>query len=161
MSRVQVQENILTEVQFKFEIYRLPHVTYHLQSTLLPSIQIDQPMQVSSRRDIPLPGSKLNFDPYNIDFIVDDDLKNYNELLKWMVDMATSDTREISTLFSDAVLHILNADGTPKTRFKFFNCYPNMISELPFNSTTQESSPIIATSLFNYSHFLPDGFDEI
>ena len=155
MSRddLNLQHNTLTNVQYKFEIHSLPHVTFHSQSVILPSIQIDQPMMNTARRDVPLPGSKVNFDPFNLEFIVDKDLNNYGELYNWMISMATEE-KTMEKHLSDASLHVLNADLTPNKTIKLINCYPNMISELPFASNVSDSESMIATAIFSFQYFL-------
>jgi hypothetical protein len=152
---IDIQNNLLTGVQFKFEIHNLPHTTFHCQTIIMPSIQLDQPVLATARRDAPMPGSKLSFDPLNIEFIVDADLKNYSELYNWMINIATKEP--VMEFRSDATLHILKGDLTKQTDVRFVGCHPTMISELPFASNTNDSDLMVVTTIFNYDYFLLEG----
>jgi len=128
MPNTEVQTNILKNYQFKFDIDMFPNVTYHVRDCQLPSVSTDQPVFATPHRDLILPGSKIIFDPLTITFLVDDDLKNYKEVYYWLLKIAF-DKASFKSLRSDAVLHILNGDLTPKTSIKFINCAPNLLGD--------------------------------
>lgn len=151
-SNTKVETNPLTTAQFKFEIEAFPHVTYNAQTVILPSMQVDGVQMNSPRRDIPLTGTKLNFDPFALTFIVDDKLNNYTELYNWLIKNVTENF-DRRTHMSDATLHILNGDLTPNQKIKFFDCFPTMIAELPFESNANDSDVMECSTFFNFSHF--------
>jgi hypothetical protein len=147
-----IETNPLTGVQYKLEIHNLPHVNYHMQTAILPSVQTDAPILSTPNRIIPLTGSQLNYDPFNIEFIIDDKLNNYSELYNWML-RAISEKHDRQKHFSDATLHILNGDLTPNQKITFYNTFPTLIAELAFDSGDTDSTPTICSAVFSYSHF--------
>jgi hypothetical protein len=151
-----VQHNPLTSVQYKFEVSSIPHVVFHCQVASVPSVSIDSPMIQSSKRDFSVPGTKLEFDPLNIEFIVDKDLLNYTEIYNWMYRMVT--VEPVMQEVSDGVLHILNADLTVNQSIKFIGLFPIMLGDLSFLSTSPSSDPIICSTTFNYRYFELPGF---
>lgn len=153
-------ENTLTSLQYKFEIDRLPGVIYHSQTCVLPSIQIDQPQFNTPHIDTVLPGTKLTFDPLIIEFIVDENLENYIEIVRWLFEMITVAPENYTKMKTDATLHILKPNGVPQSKIKFFNCIPSMVSEMSFDSKAPSADPIVCSLTLNYSHFLPEAIAE-
>ena len=71
--------------QFKFGIIKLPKVEFFVTSVNLPGISMDAINQSTPLRDIPKPGTKLNYEDLTMTFIVDEDLANYQEIHGWLV----------------------------------------------------------------------------
>ncbi len=154
-----IETNPLTSVQYKFEIHNLPSVTYGAQSIILPSMQTDAPLMSTPRRSVPLTGTQLNFDPFNITFLVDDELNNYSELYNWMIYTVTHPFDK-ATHVSDATLHILHGDLTPNKKITFIDCFPTLVAELPFESHVNDSDVIECSAVFNFAYFkLEDTID--
>ena len=147
-----IETNPLTSAQYKFEIHKLPHVTYGANSIILPSMQVDAPLMNSPRRDIPLTGTKLNFDPFNITFLVDDKLNNFSELYNWMIQNVTQKF-DRNTHMSDCTLHILNGDLTPNQKIVFHDAFPTLVAELPFESNAGDSEVIECSAIFQYAYY--------
>lgn len=160
MPDVPIETNILKGYQFKFEIHIFPHVTYHCQSTQLPSISIDQPELATPHRNMILPGTKVTFDPLTVTFLVDDDLSNWKEVYYWILKMGF-DKAKFKDLRSDGTLHILNGDLTPKTTVKFINLHPTSLSELTFDSTQVDPDPQVAFMTLEYDYMVFDGDEQL
>ena len=163
MQDVPIETNILKGYQFKFEISIFKHVTYHCQSTQLPSVSIDTPVFTTPHRDITLPGTKMTFDPITITFLVDDDLLNWKEVYYWMLKMSFNKAkyREFNSLQADGTLHILNGNLTPKTTVKFMNLHPTSLSELTFDSSQVDPEPQIAFMTMEYDYMIFDGDEQL
>ena len=71
--------------QFKFGIIKLPKVEFFVTSVNLPGISMDAINQSTPLKDIPKPGTKLNYEDLSMTFIVDEDLQNYQEIHGWLV----------------------------------------------------------------------------
>ena len=141
----------LNAVQFKFEILRIPHVSFFMQTAMVPGIDMDSPIRETPRRNTPVTGSKLTFDPMIITFIVDEDLKNYFEIYRWMQQIIRTDD-EISNK-SDGSLHILNGQYNKKATVRFVNIFPTSLTELSFGTNDTDSITSVATVTFNYDYF--------
>jgi len=156
-----IQTNIIKDYQFKFEIEIFPHVSYHMRNMQLPGVSVDNPQFSTPHRDLMLPGTKLTFDVLTVAFLLDDDLSNYKEVYYWLLYMAMTtspyDERPYSEKQSDAVLHILDGDLTPKTSVKFINCHPTTISDLSFDSGMDVGNSMEAFITLEYDYFIFDG----
>lgn len=163
--------NILSPLGFKFSIKRLPNVSYFCQNVQIPSISVgfidvNNPLAV-----IPVPGSRLLFDPLNIRFRVNQDLKNYLEIYNWLVglghpvsldqtkafsklaDIPKARSGTASSYVSDGTLTILNSFKNP-THYVFFkDLFPTSLSELVFDSTQADVEYLESTVTFKYLRY--------
>jgi hypothetical protein len=143
--------NLLTSVQFKFEILKLPETNFFVQNVILPSITLDAPLMPGPRRNLPLPGSKVEFDPLIVTFLVDEDLNNYVELYRWIMLIQRSES--MSNWYSDANLHFLTGQMNTSRIVRFVNMVPTMLSELSMTTMEMDSTPVEATISFQYEYF--------
>ena len=112
--------NLLTSLSFKFEIEKFPNITYFCQSCSIPGIQIGEAQQASPFVDFSVPGDTLTFDTLSMSFLVDEDMKNYEEIYNWLMAMGypkdfeqmTIDRSDPSQVFSDGQLTILDNNKT-------------------------------------------------
>ena len=72
--------------QFKFNVIKLPKVTYFCTQVNVPGITLGGTIdQVTRFKDIPQPGDKLTYGELNMTFLVDENLENYQEIHGWLV----------------------------------------------------------------------------
>ena len=81
--------NILSPISFRLQIDRLPNVTYFLQTANLPGLSVAESTVPTPTRAYPITGSILEFDAMDCSFVVDEDLKNYREIITWLRAMAS------------------------------------------------------------------------
>ena len=84
ISRQPTQLDYASPTQFKFSITKLPKVEYFCTEVNIPSLQISNATQVTSLRDIPLPGTKLEFGDLSLTFLVDEKFDNFEEIYTWL-----------------------------------------------------------------------------
>ena len=71
--------------QFKFNVIKLPKVTYFCTQVNVPGITLGGTIdQVTRFKDIPQPGDKLTYGELNMTFLVDENLENYQEIHGWL-----------------------------------------------------------------------------
>jgi len=143
--------NHLENVKFKFEIPELENVNYWMQSVTLPSMQIEGGALPGMRRDIPIPGSKMDFENLVINFIVDQDLANYEEIFNWFQRIQTA--RKVSDMISNCSLHFLDGDNNVNRTLMFVGAYPLVMTELAMTSDDSDVLPVLCSVTFNYQHF--------
>ena len=69
--------NYLSPVGFKFSITKIPKVDFFSNSAEIPGINLGVAMQPTYLKDIPVPGDKLTYDDFSLEFFVDENLENY------------------------------------------------------------------------------------
>ena len=85
ISRQPTQQDYASPSQFKFSMAKLPKVEFFCTEVNIPGISLGNATQLTTLRDIPLPGTKLEFGDLSLTFLVDEKLQNYQELFRWIM----------------------------------------------------------------------------
>jgi len=104
--------------QFKFSILKLPKVEYFCTAINIPGIELTGASQATSLKDIPIPGNKLNYEPLQMRFIVDENLENFQEIHGWLVGL-----------------------GYPRDHTEFQNLLASGTDRFPGRNTSVSSEP--------------------
>ena len=161
--------NFLSPIGFKFVLADYPKVTYFAQTANIPGISINQVEQPTIMgRTIPWDSHGINYEPLNLQFLIDEDLENYLILHNWMRGMATGrtlaertfledrseekmDTGKILTnVRSDGSLAVLNSNFQTNFFVTFENMFPVSLSALEFNATIDGTEYAVAQASFRY-----------
>lgn len=162
--------DFLASNRFKLSIDGLPNVSYTCQHAILPSITTDPAIRETPFVKIPLPGDKIVFDNFQVQFLVSDEMENYLELFNWMQCLGFPDNykqyRSLVNLpinaraldsknleVSDATLVVFSAANNPKLTVQFHDLFPISLSGLEFNITSIDAEPLTATVTFAYTTF--------
>jgi hypothetical protein len=123
--------NYLSPAGFKFSITKIPKVDFFSNSAQVPGINLGVAMQPTYLKDIPVPGDKLTYDDFSLEFFVDENLENYLQVHNWLrglgypnsiqefIDLKAEDeyfpnASEYSfNEYSDATLKIYNSNFNP------------------------------------------------
>lgn len=161
--------NYLRPNSFKFQIAKIPNVTYTCQSANLPQLSLGAAMQQTPFVDIPHPGDKVFFGEFIIQFLINEDMSNYKELYDWVASIGVPSggdqygqlTRrasvykpdEYNNAFSDAALLILDSNNIPKVRLNFQDLWPTSVEGLNFDITSSGMEYFVGTASFRYKVF--------
>ena len=84
ISRQPTQQDYASPSQFKFSIAKLPKVEFFCTEVNIPGISLGNATQLTTLRDIPLPGTKLEFGDLSLTFLVDEKFDNFEEIYTWL-----------------------------------------------------------------------------
>ena len=84
ITRQPTKLDYTSPTQFRFLINQLPKVQYFTTEANIPGITLDNVELGSPLKNIPLLGSKLDYEDLTITFIVDENLENYIEMHTWL-----------------------------------------------------------------------------
>lgn len=160
--------NYLATNYFKFELTRLPLVTYHCQQVNLPSLSltpVEQPTVFGTTAK--WIGGKYTWEELNVSFIVDEDMKNWIEVFEWMEEIGTmvdfksnisaQSTRkhpgQFGDFFSNSKISITNSSYKTKLEVDIHDMFPIALSGIQFNSTSSDNEPIVANATFAYTYY--------
>jgi hypothetical protein len=162
--------NYLQTANYRLAFNTLPRASFYCNECSIPGFELTTAVQ-SARQPIPRPGTSVMFDDFIIDFFVDEDMRNYFELVYWMISIGFPDSlRQIMefqchrpnfdaqensmiNLFSDASLVILNSNYNNNLTVKFKEIFPYKITPLNFNTKLESPEPITVTAYFKYMLF--------
>ena len=163
--------NFLAPVGFRFNLQRSPGVAYFCNQANIPDISLGVATQPNYLRDIPTPGDKMDFGDLSLRFLVDEDLKNYMEIQKWMRGLGFPESiQEFNKfekegrnnlpkryaqfgdqIYSDGTLQILSSNLVPAFQVVFNDLFPYTLSTITFDATDTDIEYFTADVSFKYT----------
>jgi hypothetical protein len=138
--------NLLTDVQFRFDIEKLPATSFMVQNVVIPGMQVQaQQIGVPMRANFSRNTGVIEYEPFVVTYLVDEYLTNWQELHGWM-------TKE-GGVHSQAVLTVLSSSMNPTVEVHFQDIFPFTMTELTFDSTAGEPTYIQCSVTFYYKEF--------
>ncbi len=159
-------KNFLSPIGFVFLLDKAQKVSFLCQKAELPAMtlgNVDIPTR--GRVVIPVEGN-MRYGDLDIEFIVDEDLRNYMEIHNWMRALGTPQdsaertawmekharlTPSEDSRFSDATLQVLNNNNIVNFDIVFKDLFPTELSTLPFDVTGSDNNYFTANATFKYT----------
>jgi len=160
-----INRNFLSPIGFLFTLDKAKKVSFLCQRAEIPTITLGD-IDIPTRGLVPIPvEGNLSYGEFNIDFIVDEDLKNYMEIHNWMRALGTpqdlkerGDFREENQIvlgqeyrYSDGTLQILNNNNIANFDVVFKSLWPTSLSTLSFDVTGSDNDFFTASATFKYT----------
>ena len=169
MPRQIENRNFLSPTGFKFSIVKSPKVAFFCNQANIPDLTLGVAVQPSYFKDIDQPGDKVTFGDLNLQFLVDEDLKNYMEIQNWIRGMGFPEdateahniqltgnpgmdlkSRRWQNMFSDGTLQILSSSMVAKFQVVFRQMFPYSLTTLDFDATATDIDYFTANVSFKY-----------
>lgn len=161
IAKVPQNISLLQPTKFTFVIPEMNNLLYYVQNINLPSIStsevpVETPFSATYRH-----GDKLVYSPLVITFLIDEDMRAWEETHNWLVALTFPvDFRqygrikgETKKLYYDSMLTINTNANIPNIRVKFFNCFPVSLGEIQFSTTDSAETNMIADVEFRYDRY--------
>lgn len=160
--------NNLSPTGFKFSLSKYPKIDFFSNSAVIPGISLGVAIQPTYLKDIPIPGDKLSFDDFSLNFMVNEDMENYLLVYNWLrgfgypesaaeyQNLLDSDNNSpgnqtaISGM-SDGTLFIYNSSYNPIIKVIFKDMFPTSLSTLEFDSKATDVNYLNAQVSFKYT----------
>lgn len=135
---------------------------WQIQQANIPSVNMEiapikRGPQYAKLDNNNIAGSGTSFDDLNIQFLVDENLETYAELLKWLLTMnnPTGASNHDGKVPSLLLLHILDNNGEDiVATFKFVNPFPKTLSDIEWNYTESgDVDSVVCDVTFEYAYF--------
>ena len=139
--------NPLADVQFRFDVAALPNTSFFIQTVNLPGIALEaQTVAVPQLQNLSRHTGIITYEALDVTFMIDEYLKNWQEVYEWMISDANK--------YTSAVLTIVSSSMNPTLEIHFKDIFPTSLSEIAFDSTTTDPVYQIATVAFNYTEYI-------
>ena len=89
-------------------------------------------------------GDAPQFDTIELTFIVDEGMKNYEEVLNWLLD---------NNKYKDMVLSVLSNRNTTNRQIRFKDTFPVSLGSIEFNTQATDTSYASCSATFKYTSF--------
>lgn len=152
---VQNQPQNLSEAKinnFKFGIQGLPTFEFFVTDCNIPSMTLGEAVQPSPLIDRPVPGDKITYGELSIEYIVDEELRNWQEIHDWMTKLAFPDNFDQfkgEEQYKDATLTILSNSGNPILEVTFIDIFPTSNADLQF-SNAGNADTVLGSASFRF-----------
>ena len=156
--------SFLQPTKYQLSFARMPHLTYFCQTFSLPGVSTSEVIRTTPFVDLKVPGDKVQYDPLEFTFIVDEDLRTWLELHNWIVGYTfpknfdqyrrlKKEYADYGGIVSDAVVTIMSNKNTPNIRVSFKDCFPTDVTSLMFDYTMDANMTLTASATFKYNYF--------
>ena len=158
MPNEPTNKSLLSPIGFRFQIQKLPHVNYFCTAASIPDMTLGRIDTVTNPfNKLPIAGDKMEFSDLSLKFRVDEDMKNYREIVDWMTGLGFPDNYEQRKLltepYSDASLIIMTSQYQPNIEVKFIDLYPTNISSLEFDISQSDIEYLTGDVTFTYRSY--------
>ena len=157
--------NFLSPIGFLFILDKARKVSFLCQKAEIPTVELGQ-VEIPTRGLVPIRvEGKMRYSEFSMEFIVDEDLRNYMQIHNWMRALGTpqefkerrvwlnkyADSPSEDPRFSDATLQVLNNNNIANFDVVFKDMFPVSLSSLPFDVTGGDNDYFTATTTFRYT----------
>ena len=157
--------NFLSPIGFLFILDKARKVSFLCQKAEIPTVELGQ-VEIPTRGMVPIPvEGNMRYSEFSMEFIVDEDLRNYMQIHNWMRALGTpqefkerrvwlnkyADSPSEDPRFSDATLQVLNNNNIANFDVVFKDMFPVSLSSLPFDVTGGDNDYFTATTTFRYT----------
>lgn len=162
--------NYLSPTGFKFTITRSPKVSFFCNQANIPDLNLGVAVQPTYLKDIDTPGDKIQFGDLTLRFLVDEDLKNFMEIQKWIRGLGFPESmqefRDLESdatlpnlgytdqgddIYSDGTLQILSNNLIPQFNVNFKDMFPYNLTTVVFDATDTDIQYFTAEVSFKYT----------
>ena len=138
--------NPLADVQFRFDVAAIPKTSFFVQTVNLPGITLECAVMATPQlQNFTRHTGIITYGDLNVTFMIDEYLKNWQEVFEWMTSKENK--------YTSAVLTVLSSSMNPTMEFHFKDIFPTSLSEVSFDSTTTDPTYQVATVTFNYTQY--------
>jgi hypothetical protein len=149
--------NFLNPIGYLLKLEKFEGTDFFCQRANLPDISMPTIEYATRFRNLPIiPGGGVTFGDFTVQFIVDEDLKNYYSIHKWMRQNGRADDDADTPPqeeYSNAQLHIVTSAYNPAFIVSFENIFPISLSGLEFNATMTDVEYLTAEVTFKHQRF--------
>jgi hypothetical protein len=154
--------NHLSPVGFTMTLEKAPNLEFKVQDCTLPSLSLPAIPIATRHTAMNVPGETMTFTELDVTFIVDEDMRNYEEIQKWMYALsAAKNFQSFKDLKDenpegekqDVKLNILTNKDNQNIVITFLDAFPTSLSQINFSAAAGEIESIICSVTFAYTTF--------
>lgn len=161
LTTIPQNSNFLQSTKYTFVIPNLPFARYFCQSINLPGvtsneIEVATPFSNTYRHP-----TKMSFEAFSISFLIDEDMKVWEETYKWIVSLTRPESNKQyvkykdseASPYQDGILTLNTNSNIPNLRVKFKNVFPTSLSGIQFGTMNSAENTLTADLTFRYDLF--------
>jgi hypothetical protein len=160
-TKIPDNTSLLQATKFTFIFPNLPFARYFCQTVSVPGVETTPVAVPNPFADIYRHGDKLVYQDFQINAIIDEDLRVWEETFNWIKSLTKPENfgqyarsrNPNAELYYDAILTINTNANNPNLRVKFRNCHPISLGSVLFNTADNAETILTADITFRYDTF--------
>lgn len=162
LTRTPENTNPLQPTKFLLTFKKIKDTQYFCQSVNIPGVSLGEVIRTTPFLDMYSPGTKLNYESLDIEFIVDSELTSWKNMYDWFISMADPDgfEKRDNTLnpsstkhMSDATLTVLSSLNNPLVRIEYIDLFPTSLGAIDFDTRLSSDTIITCKASFRYQSY--------
>lgn len=147
---MSINYNFLTASRFSLSIAgdEYKDLIAQVQEFTHPSLTASSAAQSTPRRNVPQPGTKLQYEPVTVRILLDNEMTIYSAIHNWMVNSV-----KVESDVKDITLTVYNSNERPTFNIKYLDAFPTNIGPIQFASNDQNDTILFSDVTFEYSEF--------
>ena len=147
--------NILQPTKYLVTFPEISETMYFCQKANIPGVSLGMAVQQTPNIDLFHSGTKLEYNTFDITFMVNEDLSAWTTIYKWMNDLSSVDNNynRRKENRKQAIFTVMSNLNNPKFRIKLNDIFPISLSDLDFDTTMSAEEHMLATASFRYDWF--------
>ncbi len=151
--------NYLSPTGFRFLCTHMPETQFYCQTANLPGVSISEIPVATPHKQHYVAGDNVTFDEFSITIILDEYLKNWEEIQRWIIGLGKPfgfegyEKRKKDGLDTTGQLFILTGSKNPSLRFDFYNLWPKSIGSVQFDLTQPDITYTTVDVVFQYNYY--------
>jgi hypothetical protein len=147
--------NLLQPTKFLVTFPEISETIYFCQKANIPGVTLGMALQETPNLDLFHSGTKLEYNTFDITFIVNEDLSAWTSIYKWMNDLSSVEKNYTKRKENkkQAIFTVMSNLNNPKFRIKLNNIFPLSLSDLEFDTASSAEEHVLATASFRYDWF--------
>tara|TARA_B100000586_G_scaffold214748_1_gene161711 strand:+ start:864 stop:1304 length:441 start_codon:yes stop_codon:yes gene_type:complete len=137
----------------------MPETQFYCQTANLPGVSISEIPIPTPHKQHYVAGDNVTFDEFSITIIVDEYLKNWEEIQTWIIGLGKPfgfdeyEKRKAAGVDTTGQLFILTGSKNPSLRFDFYNLWPKSIGSVQFDIMAADITYSTADVVFQYNYY--------
>lgn len=141
-------------------IDKLPNVSILTQNFNIPTITVNEAIQVTPTMNLPLPGDKMIFEDLMVEFILDENFEAWKEVHNWILSLVnpqcSSKFKSDDSKTCDGKIIIYNSHNNVIATLSFYDLWPNILSEVDVTEEDSETVYKKVSVTFKYTLYTVD-----
>ncbi len=151
MTQLTDNFNMLSPTGFRLTIEAptFSNLEYFITTVNLPTVNLPEVSAGYKNYQGFVAGDTLTYDAIDIQFLIDEDMKNYVEVFNWMKSNANDNT----STKHDIILTILSSHNNLNKQIRFVRAIPTSLGGAEFTTQATDIEYLQGTISFRYDYF--------
>ena len=155
------QQNFLSPTGFRFNVKRLPNISFFVQSINIPGVSMNPDETPTPFTTMFRLGDRLTYDDLTLTIRSDENLDAFIEIYDWMQSgtkaggfTAYESIKDSDDgLYSDGTLIILNSKKNSNKLFTFKDMFPSLLTSIAMDATPSDIAYATFDVTFKYNTY--------